>query len=94
MRLDYPVTGMGLFGLGAWGLLRRELPVDHAIGLLALADRFAYNRTIPTMAWERIVPHAEEAAPGRIAALSAEYGNDRPPDLLLQARRAVEQIAD
>jgi hypothetical protein len=94
MRLDYPVTGMGLFGLGAWGLLRREMPVDHAIWLLALADRFAYNRTIPTMAWERIVPHAEEAAPGRIAAALAEYGDDRPPDLLLQARRAVEQIAD
>ena len=94
MRLDYPVTGMGLFGLGAWGLLRREMPVDHAIRLLALADRFAYNRTIPTMAWERIVPYAEEAAPGRIAAALADYGDDRPPDLLLQARRAAEQIAD
>jgi tetratricopeptide (TPR) repeat protein len=93
-RLDYPVTGMGLFGLGAWGLLRREMAVDDAVRLLALADRFAYNRTIPTMAWERIVPHAEAAAPGGIAAASADYGDDRPPDLLLQARRAVERSAD
>jgi hypothetical protein len=46
------------------------------------------------MAWERIVPYAEKAAPGRIAAALADYGDDRPPDLLLQARRAVEQIAD
>ena len=90
MRLDYPVAGMGLFGLGVWGLLRQTMPVDDALRLLALADRFAYNRTIPTMAWERIVPRAEEAAPGRIAALSADYGDDRPPDLLMQARRAVE----
>ena len=40
------------------------------------------------------IPHAEEASPGRITAASAEYGDDRPTDLLLQARRAVEQIAD
>jgi hypothetical protein len=93
VRLDYPVAGMVLFGLGSWGLLRRAMPNDHAVRLLVLADRFAYNRTIPTMAWARIVPHAEESAPGRIAALSAEYGDDRPPDLLVQARRAVEQVA-
>jgi predicted ATPase/tetratricopeptide (TPR) repeat protein len=93
VRLDYPVAGMVLFGLGAWGLLRGAMPTDHAVLLLALADRFAYNRTIPTMAWERMVAHAEGAAPGRIAAALADYGYDRPPDLLMQARRAVEQVA-
>ena len=49
----------------------------HAVRLLVLAERFAYNRTIPTMAWERIAPRAEERAPGRIAALQA--GLPRPP---------------
>ncbi|HET7051614.1 MAG TPA: BTAD domain-containing putative transcriptional regulator [Solirubrobacteraceae bacterium] len=92
--LDYPVAGMVMFALGAWGLLRRAMPADHALRLLVLADRFAYNRSIPTMAWERIIPHAEESIPGRIAALSAEYGDDRPPDLLVQARRAVEGTGD
>ena len=93
-HLDYPVVGLALFALGAWSLLRHEAPVDDALRLLVLADRFAYNRTIPTMAWERIAPHAEESAPGRIAALRAEYGDRRPPDLLEEARRAVERLPD
>ncbi|HJS96211.1 MAG TPA: BTAD domain-containing putative transcriptional regulator, partial [Solirubrobacteraceae bacterium] len=93
LRLDYPVAGMVLFGLGAWGLLRRATSADDAVRVLVLADRFAYNRTIPTMAWERIEPRAEEASPGRIAAARAEYGDRRPPDLLEEARRAVEELA-
>jgi hypothetical protein len=92
LRLDYPVAGLALFALGAWGLLRQAAPADDAVRLLVLADCFAYNRTIPTMAWERIVPHAEEAAPGRIAALQAHYRDRRPADLLEEARRAVERL--
>ena len=61
--------------------------------LLVLAERFAYNRTIPTMAWERVAPRAEELAPGRIAAWRAQYGHRRPHDLLGEARALVEQIA-
>ena len=68
-QLDYPVAGLALFALGAWGLLRDAAPVEDAVELLVLAERFAYNRMIPTMAWERIAPHAEARAPGRIAAL-------------------------
>jgi hypothetical protein len=82
-----------LFGLGAWGLLRDALPADHAVQLLVLAERFAYNRTIPTMAWERIAPRAEERAPGRIAAMQAGYRDRRPHDLLAEAHALVEQIA-
>jgi hypothetical protein len=93
LRLDYPVAGMGMFGLGVWGLLRGAMPAEHAVRLLVLADRFAYNRTIPTMAWERIVPHAERSAPGHMTTVLAEYADDHPPDLLVQARRAVEQLA-
>ena len=51
-------------------------PRDDAVELLVLAERFAYNRMIPTMAWERIAPHAEARAPGRIAAL--RDGTRRP----------------
>jgi hypothetical protein len=92
-QLDIPVAGMVLFGLGAWGLLRDALPADHAVRLLVLAERFAYNRTIPTMAWERIAPRAEERAPGRIAAMQAGYRDRRPHDLLGEAHAFVEQIA-
>ena len=78
--------------LGAWGLLRDAAPVDDAVELLVLAERFAYNRMIPTMAWERIAPHAEARAPGRIAALRDELGDRRPPELLDQAHGLVEQL--
>ncbi|MEV0272559.1 BTAD domain-containing putative transcriptional regulator [Hamadaea sp. NPDC050747] len=90
--LDYPVCGLVLFALGAWGLLRDALPVEKAVRLIALADRFAYNRSMPTLAWERIAPRAEERAPGLLAALAAEYGDRRGPDLLDEARDLVERI--
>jgi predicted ATPase/DNA-binding SARP family transcriptional activator len=89
--LDYPVAGMVLFALGAWGLLRRAAPAEDAIRLLVLADRFAYNRSIPALFWDRVAPAAEEAAPGRIAEFQAQYAG-RPADLLSQARRAVENL--
>jgi predicted ATPase/DNA-binding SARP family transcriptional activator len=91
-HLDYPASGLVLFALGAWSLLRRAAPAEDALRLLALADRFAYNRMIPTMRWERITPAAEEAAPGLLAQLQAEYQSCPQPDLLTQARLAVERL--
>jgi predicted ATPase/DNA-binding SARP family transcriptional activator len=93
-QLDYPVAGQLLFSLGAWGLLREATSADDAVNLLVLADRFAYNRFIPTLEWDRIAPRAEEAAPGRVAELQARYRDRRPPDLLDEARRAVERIEE
>jgi hypothetical protein len=93
-HLDYPASGVVLFALGAWSLLRRTAPAQDALRLLALADRFAYNRMIPTMRWERISPAAEEAAPGLLARLQAEYRECPQPGLLAQARLAVERLPD
>ncbi|MDN5933751.1 MAG: hypothetical protein L0I24_22215, partial [Pseudonocardia sp.] len=90
--LDYPVAGTVLFALAGWGLLREAGSADPAVRLLVLAEGFAYNRTVPTMAWERIVPAAEDLAPGRIAALRAEYGERRGPELLDEARAVVEKL--
>jgi hypothetical protein len=91
-RLDYPATGLLLFALGAWGLLREAAAAPEALRLLALANRFAYNRTIPTMAWERILRPAEEAQPGALAGFQAEYAGRRPPDLLGEARQLAERL--
>jgi len=90
--LDYPVTGMVLFALGTWGLLHGAAPADDAIRSLVLADRFAYNRSVPTMMWERITPHAEGSSPGRIAAFRAEYANRRPAELIGDACRVIERL--
>jgi predicted ATPase/DNA-binding SARP family transcriptional activator len=91
-HLDYPASGLVLFALGAWSLLHRAAPAEDALRLLALADRFAYNRMIPTTRWERVTPAAEEAAPGLLARLLAEYQDCPQPDLLTQARLAVERL--
>ena len=66
--------------LGAWGLLRDAAPADDAVELLVLAERFAYNRMIPTMAWERIAPQRRGARPGpdRRAARRARRPRGRP----------------
>lgn len=58
----------------------------------ALGVRFAYNRTLPTMTWERIAAEAEEAAPGRIAELQAEYAARQAADLIPEARRLAELL--
>lgn len=93
-RPDFPASGLLLFGLGAWGLLRKAAPVRDALRMLALAQRFAYNRMIPTMLWERITPVAEQAAPGVLAELQARYADLRPPDLMDEARRAARRLPD
>jgi hypothetical protein len=91
-HLDYPASGLVLFALGAWALLRRAAPAEDALRLAALADRFAYNRMIPTMRWERITPAAEEAAPGLLARLQAEYRDCPQPGLLAQARLVLARL--
>lgn len=63
-----------------------------AVRLLALADRFAYNRTIPTMSWDWITAAADEAAPARLAACRAGYAGRQPADLLAEARRLTELL--
>ncbi|SEG77908.1 Predicted ATPase [Nonomuraea solani] len=91
--LDYPLCGAMLFALGAWGLLREAMAPRDAIGLLVLAERFAYNCAMPSMSFEQIEPYAERAAPGMIAAVRAEYGDRRGSDLLDEACVLVEQVS-
>ncbi len=45
-RLDYPASGLLLFALGAWSLLRQAGPAEDALRLLALAHRFSYSRAL------------------------------------------------
>ncbi|MFC4588847.1 ATP-binding protein [Sphaerisporangium corydalis] len=89
---DYPVMGMVLAGLGIWSLLKEALPVEEAVRLLVLADRFAYNRFTPTMQWSVLSAHAERIAPGAISRITAGYGERRGPDLLAEARAVLERM--
>jgi predicted ATPase len=106
-QFDYPAAGQLLFALGAWALLRRPTPdapapndvapaevapAEVALRLLALADRFACNRTLAAMMGELIGPAAEAVAPGRMDELPAEYRDSQPADLRAEARRLAERL--
>lgn len=91
--LDYPVSGSLLFGLGVWGLLRAALPLEDAVALLVLAERFAYNAMMGEMTFDRIEPYAEQKAPGAIARARAGYGDRRGADLLDEARALIGRLA-
>ena len=88
-HLDYPVLGTVLFALGHWGLRRDARPVDDAVRLVVLADRFAYSRSVPALGWANAAEAAEQAAPGLLARLEAGYGERRGPDLLAEARAVL-----
>ncbi|MGD0700372.1 MAG: BTAD domain-containing putative transcriptional regulator [Trebonia sp.] len=91
-HLDYPAAGLLLYSLGAWSLLKRVAPAQDALRLLALADRFAYGRANPTMGWERILAPAQEAAPGLLPRLQAQYRECPLPGLVEEARQAVQRL--
>ena len=61
------------------GCLRFGPPEQHEDGvrLLAIAHRWAYNRSIPVMAWEPMVALADAALPG--TDRPARRGAGRPP---------------
>ncbi|WP_030449277.1 ATP-binding protein [Actinocatenispora sera] len=88
---DYPVAGALLFGLASWALLRHALETEPAVRMLVLSERFGGVRVVPVMAPERLVPHAERAAPGRLDAVRAEYGQRRGPALRDEAERVLDE---
>jgi hypothetical protein len=91
-HLDYPVAGLVLYGLGAWGLLKDALPVEDAVRLLVLADLFAYARYTLTLSPEYTTEEAERRASGLAARLREEYGARKGPDLLPEARAVAARI--
>ncbi|WP_209020795.1 BTAD domain-containing putative transcriptional regulator [Nocardioides sp. 1609] len=91
VRLDLPVVGCVLLGLGAWALLR-EGDVDRGVGLLALAERCSYSRYSPSMAWEPLAAAAEAAAPGELDRVVASYDGRRGADVVAAARAALARL--
>ncbi|HEX3814550.1 MAG TPA: BTAD domain-containing putative transcriptional regulator [Mycobacteriales bacterium] len=91
-HLDLPILGAALLGLASWSLLREADPAGVAARMLALAERFAYNRTTPSMAWELIAPLAEQRLPGQLDTAVAAYRDRQPRELLDEVRTLVEQL--
>ncbi len=86
---DLPLTGVALAALGGWCLrFGTEGQHEDGVHLLAIAERWAYNRSLPSMAWPPLAALAERAMPGRVGALHEEYA-DRPGMALLPTAVAL-----
>jgi hypothetical protein len=84
---DFPVAGAVAFALGLWELTAHdpdEEAVRAGVDLLGLADRFAYNRVLPSLDWAPAAAVAERVRPGLLDQVLAGYA-DRPVDELRPA---------
>ncbi|GAA1944433.1 ATP-binding protein [Nocardioides hwasunensis] len=90
---DLPLNGVILVGLAAW-VLRFGPPHQHEDGvrLLAVAHRWAYNRSIPVMAWEPMVELADASAPGRLDRLVEELAERPGPELVAGTAAVVARL--
>lgn len=86
---DYPVFGSVLFALAAWDLVEPPGPERTALAvhLLVYADRFGYNRQLPSLAWAPVLALAEAALPGEEARFRATLDGRSAPELR-------EEVAD
>jgi len=92
-HLDYPVTGMSLAALAQWLFTTGKQPAhEDGVRLLALVDRFAYNRTFPVMAWGPLVRAAEEVRPGRLDAIQKEYDGRPGRELLVEVIATLDRV--
>lgn len=90
---DLPMNGVIAVAVGAWALRHGEAQ-QHRDGLLLLAigKRWAYNRTMPSLAWTRLHELAERCLPGQLEILVAEYAERPGMALVPVASAAIERI--
>ena len=81
--LDYPVFGSVLFALAQWELAGATDPdrAATAVHLLVYADRFGYNRQLPSLAWAPALALAEAEVPGEEARFRASLDGRTAPEL-------------
>ncbi len=91
--LDFPLNGVFLAAVGTWAL-GHGAPPQHEDGvrLLAIADRWAYNRSFPVMAWGGLRELAEQRRPGLLDELAAGYAARPAADLVEEAKELLSQL--
>ena len=66
---------------------------DDGVRLVAIADRWAYNRSFPVMAWASLRELTERSSPGRLDEVVAEYADRPAADLVEEARAMLRRVA-
>jgi tetratricopeptide (TPR) repeat protein len=105
--IDFPIVGSVLAAIALWRCARAKpakrggaadagSETDDTIRLAVIADRFGYNRRVPSLAWDRLEHAVNEVAPGRLetiaAAMTAEHDDTRAAALLPTARAVVQSV--
>lgn len=90
---DLPLNGVLLVALASW-VLRFGPPDQHEDGirLLAAAHRWAYNRSIPVLAWEPMRALADAAIPGLVDQLAEELADRPGPELVPEVAAVVDRL--
>jgi predicted ATPase/DNA-binding SARP family transcriptional activator len=90
---DFPLNGVLLAALGSWALRYGGAEL-HETGarLLAIADRWAYNRSFPTMAWPALCELAERTSPGLLDTVAGDYAGRPTTDLVEEARALLDRV--
>jgi hypothetical protein len=93
--LDYPVTGAVLFALALWELTGERTAAEwgQAVRLLVMAEGFAYNQMMPSLAWPFAASVAESRCPGLLASARAELAGRRGAELREEARALVAALS-
>jgi predicted ATPase/DNA-binding SARP family transcriptional activator len=91
---DLPLSGVLLVAVGAWGLRHGDpLALDEALRLMAIGHRWTYNRSLPSLSWEPLAELADQARPGRLDELLAEYAERTGPDLVPDAMALLRKLS-
>ncbi len=93
--LDYPAFGSVLFALAIWELASEPDPerAARAVRLLVYADRFGYNRQMPSLAWEPGLAMAERVMPGEVDRLRAKLEGRKAPELRDEVTDLVAELS-
>lgn len=90
---DLPLNGIVLVALGAWALRHGSVADrDDGTRLLAVAHRWAYNRSIPVLAWGPLRDLADTAGPGRLDGLVAELAGRPAAELVPEVSTLVDRL--
>jgi len=92
--IDYPVVGSVLLALAEWELSGGpdRTAAERAVRLLVCADRFGYNRQLPSLGWAPAEALAESVAPGAVTRAREELRGRRPAELRDDVRRLVTEL--